>query len=228
MKIDRHGRAKILAQTEIQLLFSEGLQTTRDRCLFASALFTAARVNEVCTLLTKDVYDTRDRVRTHLTIRKANTKGQLATRTLPIIADLGSFLLDYHPEAGNPYLFPGRYGYGHINADSAARILRKACAKVGIEGASTHSFRRTALTQMSDSNVPLRVVAELSGHRDLAQLSAYLEVRDEQVLGAAASLSMLSPMMGEVGKVEEDDFNLAPNPRPVDSHGKRYVSKPTP
>ena len=218
MKIDRHGKGKILSQSEIQLLFNEGLVTTRDRCLFAVALFTAARINEVCTLRALDVYDTLGRVRSHLTIRKANTKGQLGSRTLPIIADLGSFLIDYYPEAGNPYLFPGRFNREHINKDSAARILRKACARVGIEGASTHSFRRTALTQMSDTNIPLRVIAELSGHRDLAQLSAYLEVRDEQVLGAAASLSMLSPMMGSVGKVSLDDFNSNPNHTQFDSH----------
>jgi hypothetical protein len=36
-------------------------------------------------------------------------------------------------------------------------------------------------------------------------LNAYLEVKDEQVLGAAASLSMLSPVIGDVGIVVEDD-----------------------
>ena len=216
MKIDRHGKGKLLAQSEIQLLFNEGLVTTRDRCLFAVALFTAARINEVCTLRALDVYDTRGQVRSHLTIRKANTKGQLGSRTLPIIEVLGSFLIDYYPEAGNSYFFPGRFKSGHINSDSAARILRKACVRVGIEGASTHSFRRTALTQMSDTNIPLRVIAELSGHRDLAQLSAYLEVRDEQILGAAASLSMLSPMMGEVGKVLLDNYDLKPTLKQAD------------
>jgi integrase/recombinase XerD len=34
MKIDRHGQAKILTQSEIQLLFSQGLQSDRDRALF--------------------------------------------------------------------------------------------------------------------------------------------------------------------------------------------------
>jgi integrase/recombinase XerD len=187
-------------------LFSSGLQTTLYRCLFAIALFSAARINEVCTLLTEDVFDKKGRVRSHLTIRKGNTKGQLGTRTIPIIADLREFLITYYPEAGNPYLFPGRYDpKGHINPDSAARVLRKACSFVGIEGVSTHSFRRTALTQMSNTGIPLKVIATYSGHRDLAQLNAYLEVRDEQVLGAAASLSMLSPMMGDVGIVALDD-----------------------
>lgn len=207
MKRNRHGKGKVLSQQEIQLLFSSGLQSTLYRCLFAIALFSAARINEVCTLLTEDVFDKKGQVRSHITIRKGNTKGQLGTRTIPIISDLRAFLIAYYPEAGNPYLFPGRYDtHGHINSDSAARVLRKACVKVGIEGVSTHSFRRTALTQMSDAGIPLKVISKLSGHHDLAQLSEYLEVRDEQILGAAASLSMLSPVVGNVGIVSFDDI----------------------
>lgn len=219
MKIDRHGKAKILSQTEIQLLFSEGLQTPRDRCLFAVALFSACRINEACTLLTQDVYDTKHWVRPYLLIRKANTKGQLETRTIPIIEDLRSLLVTYQPVAGDVYLFPGRFNVGHINPDSAARILRKATHRVGIEGASTHSFRRTALTQMSNAGIPLRVIAAYSGHRDLSQLSAYLEVRDEQILGAASTLSMLSPMMGDVGKVIYSDLKENPVSTPIEGSG---------
>lgn len=51
-----------------------------------------------------------------------------------------------------------------------------------------------ALTQMSNAGIPLRVIQEISGHRNLEQLQRYLEVTDAQVLGAAASLAMLSPV----------------------------------
>ncbi len=34
MKINRHGRAKILTQQEIQLIFSHGLHNNRDKTLF--------------------------------------------------------------------------------------------------------------------------------------------------------------------------------------------------
>jgi integrase/recombinase XerD len=47
---------------------------------------------------------------------------------------------------------------------------------------------------MSDNHVPLRVIQEVSGHRNLEQLQSYIEVRDEQVLGAVTGLSMLSPI----------------------------------
>lgn len=206
MKRNRHGRGKVLTHSEIQRLFSEGLPSIYYRCLFATALYSAARINEVCTLFTEDVFNSKGTVRSHLTIRKGHTKGQLGTRTIPIIPDFRAFLIAYYPQAGDPYLFPGRYDTrNHINPDSAARVLRKACARVGIEGVSTHSFRRTALTQMSDQNIPIRVIATYSGHRDLSQLTAYLEVKDSQVLGAAASLSMLSPVMPDVGKFWNND-----------------------
>ncbi len=207
MKIDRHGRAKILTVTEIQLLFAEGLHTNRDRALFGTCLYCACRIREACTLRTADVYERQGRVRSELIIRKGNTKGKLATRSIPVIEELRSLLANYYPSPRTWFLFPGRHGRGHIHPDSAARILREACSKVGIEGASTHSFRRTALTQMSNAGIPLRVIQEVSGHRNLDELQKYLEVQPEQVKGAVSSLSMLSyagkPHLGDGSSLGE-------------------------
>lgn len=199
MKVDRHGKAKILSQEEIQLLFSQGFQSDRDRALFAICLFSGCRINEAVTLKIVDVYETSGRLRPKLIIRKGNTKGKLATRTIPIIDDLRQLLSNYQVAAGQEYLFPGRFS-SHIDPESASRILKKALRRVGIEGASTHSFRRTALTLMSDAGIPLRIIQEVSGHRNLSQLQNYLEVRDEQVLGAVTALRMLSPVGEEVRK----------------------------
>ncbi len=191
MKINRYGQAKVLSQPELELLFASGLQTQRDRTLFGVCLYTACRIAEACTLKTCDIFNSKEVVRSHLVIRRAATKGQLDTRTIPILDDLRLLLIAYQPDAGKTYLFSGQWGRGHLHPDSAARILRTACARVGIEGVSTHSFRRTALTQMSNAGIPLRVIQKISGHRSLTQLSAYLEVQPEQVTGAIASLAML-------------------------------------
>jgi integrase/recombinase XerD len=220
MKVDRHGKAKILSQAEIQLLFSQGFQTPRDRALFGICLFTACRIREACTLRTADAYDTQGRVLPKLIIRKGNTKGKLGTRTIPIIDDLRVLLTNYHPGGKEVYLFPGRFS-SHIDPDSADKILRKATRRVGLIGVSSHSFRRTALTMMSDNGTPLRVIQEVSGHRNLEQLQAYIEVRDEQVLGAVTGLSMLSPV-GETGKraysgINPTDIDLPSSPSPLDA-----------
>jgi len=200
MKIDRHGQAKILTVAEIELLFNEGFTVNppRDRALFAICLYTACRISEAITLHQRDVLDSKGRVRAEIVIRKGNTKGKLATRTIPAIEDLRSKLAAYTPRADSIYLFPGNEIHSraasHLHCDSAMWLLRQACARVGLEGVSTHSFRRTALTQMSNAGIPLRVIQEISGHRTLDELYKYLEVRPEQVLGAVASLSLLTPL----------------------------------
>ncbi|HEY9598908.1 MAG TPA: site-specific integrase [Cyanophyceae cyanobacterium] len=203
MKIDRHGKAKVLTQSEIQLLFNQGLTNDRDRALFGICLYCCCRINEACTLNVNDVYDRSGRVRDELIIRKGNTKGKLATRAIPVIEDLRVLLKAYPFPRGRGYLFPGRWGRGHIHSDSAARILRHALQDVGIEGGSTHSFRRTGLTLLSNAGIPLRIIQEVSGHRNLEQLQRYLEVKPEQVRGAMNALSMLSHEGGN-SQVEVD------------------------
>ena len=69
------------------------------------------------------------------------------------------------------------------------------------------------MTMMSDNGTPLRVIQEVSGHRNLEQLQAYIEVRDEQVLGAVTGLSMLSPV-SESGKYVFPGQAPTPNPLP--------------
>jgi len=207
MKINRHGQAVVLSQNEIEFLFAEGLQSDRERVLFGVCLYTAARIAEACSMLSEDVYTPGGKVRSSVNIRKAATKGKLATRTIPVIEDLRSLLAAWQPHAGKIYLFPGRHPshhWRHITSDSAARLFREACKRIGIEGASTHSFRRTALTQMSNAGVPLRVIQEVSGHRTLSELQRYLEVTEAQVRGAVSALSMIShggkPLFPAVGK----------------------------
>ena len=195
VKVDGYGQAKVLSQEEIAALFNDGFVSARDRALFAICLYAACRVNEACALHKKDAFEAAGKVRSHIVFRKPTTKGKLATRVVPICEDLRLFLLAYHSPPESPYLFPAANNPGkHIWAESASRILKVACQRVGIEGVSTHSFRRTSLTQMSDSGIPLRVIQKISGHRSLDQLQRYLDVSDAQVKGAIASLCALSPV----------------------------------
>jgi integrase/recombinase XerD len=70
---------------------------------------------------------------------------------------------------------------------------------------------------MSDAGIPLRIIQEVSGHRSLEQLQTYIEVRDEQVLGAVTALSMLSPVGEEVRKYGYPDVE---NPTTVHTNNQ--------
>ena len=187
MKTDRHGQAKILTSDEIKRLFELGFTCERDRALFGICLYTACRINEACTLLSTDVY-AETGVRAKITIRKGNTKGQQDTRQVATHSVLAHYLNAYQFQR-KEHLFPGRHGRGHLHPTSADAILREACDKIGLEGVSTHSMRRTALTVMHRAGIPLGVLQKISGHRSLQALQKYLEVSEEQVELAIASLS---------------------------------------
>ena len=190
MKVNKFGRAEILTPIQISKLFDEGFVKPRDRALFGVCLYAAARINEACTLLRGDVIGVRG-VREVLVIRSYNTKGKQSTREIQVHPQLKEYLELYQQQdiyGDRPYLFPGRHGRGSIHKASADRILRQVCQKLEIEGVSTHSFRRTALTKMSDAGVPLRHIQAISGHRTLAALERYLGVTELQKENAISML----------------------------------------
>jgi integrase/recombinase XerD len=77
----------------------------------------------------------------------------------------------------SPWLFPSTDDPGkHVGRIRAHNILTEAFQTVGIDGASSHSLRRTCLTTMSRAGIPLRTIQEISGHSNLGQLQEYLAV----------------------------------------------------
>ncbi|MUG96940.1 tyrosine-type recombinase/integrase [Scytonema sp. UIC 10036] len=173
MKVNGNGQGAILTPEELRLLFTEGFTNPRDRALFGICLFTGCRVSEALALQTTDIKGGT------ITFRKSTTKGKLKTRVVDIQPGLAAMLAEYQPKPGA--LFPGMRGVTeHLTRFAADKILKDACTRVGLTGVSTHSFRRTALTQMSSAGVPLRHIQEISGHNDLGTLQRYLEVTPEQ------------------------------------------------
>ena len=86
------------------------------------------------------------------------------------------------------FLFPARLGdtrERHLTRGAADKALRKVCAALNIGGASTHSWRRTSLTNANDAGISLRVLQSLSGHSSLDMLSRYLQTSDTQKRQAA-------------------------------------------
>jgi integrase/recombinase XerD len=179
LKVNGNGQGKILTPEELRLLFTLGFVSPRDRALFGICLFTGCRVSEALALQTSDIKGET------LTFRKSTTKGKLKTRVVDIQAGLFVLLSEYQPSPGA--LFPGMQGRSPtLTRFMADKILKAACDRVCLFGVSTHSFRRTALTQMSSAGIPLRHIQEISGHNDLGTLQRYLEVSPEQRRSAVA------------------------------------------
>ncbi len=180
MKVNGNGQGKILTSDELRQLFTDGFTSPRDRALFGICLFTGCRVSEALALHTTEIKGGA------LTFRKSTTKGKLKTRVVDVQPALASLLEDYHPKPGP--LFPGGRPATVLTRFMADKLLKAACDRVELVGVSTHSFRRTALTQMANAGIPLRHIQEISGHNDLGTLQRYLEVTPEQRRKAVAAI----------------------------------------
>jgi len=186
MKFNGYGRAKVLTPSEIDKLFAWGFTNSRDRVLFGICLHTGCRISEALATTTRDLN------MGYITLKKRVTKGKKRTRMIPITDPLqgliDAFLKEYQPKS---FLFPSSHNAKtakHLTRAGADLILKAACQRVGLVGVSTHSFRRTALTQMHNAGVPLRVIQEISGHSSLETLQRYLEVTDQQISDAVKAI----------------------------------------
>lgn len=195
MKLNGYGQARVLNSSEIDKLFAWGLSNSRDRALFGICLHTGCRISEALALTTKDIQGG------YITLKKFVTKGKRRTRMIPINDSLQglieAYLREYKPKS---FLFPGSPNAKtpkQMTRGAADLILKDACKRLGLLGVSTHSFRRTALTQMHNAGVPLRVIQMISGHSSLETLQRYLEVTDEQIVQAVKTIGSKSSRRNE-------------------------------
>jgi integrase/recombinase XerD len=183
----RHGQALTLTPEQLDAIMSE--LNPICRAALSVCRFTAARVTEGLSLRWENITST------DIIIPKSVTKKKMKTRTIPmnpkLWEELGSWrqawpLIFKRDLSGADYLFPGHKDTAaHLTRRNVDYALRAVCNKLGIEGCSTHSFRRSALTAASDKGVPLRVLQSISGHSSLEMLQRYLDVKDEQKRQAA-------------------------------------------
>lgn len=186
-KINRSGQAKILTKTEMSRLM-RSFSSPSHKLIFAIARYTTERVGAILKLETLDVYDVKGKTRTILTFKGANRKGYKGkpgkTRQVPTHPNLKELLDSYELPKGSKWLFPNSANpLKHISRQAADEALRRACDKAGLgdAGISTHSFRRTAITELANSGVNIRVIQEITGHSNLSQLKTYIEVSEEQI-----------------------------------------------
>ena len=182
MKNNRFGQAKVLNSSELDLVIKY-LKTRNQKVVAATLRNTGARVGEVVQLRWRDIG--REQI-----LFPANiTKRKLKSREIFISDSFHKQLMDWsrywtiykgRKPLPEDYVFYGRKEGTHQTTRSFMDALDKATERAKISGASSHSFRRTQLTQLHRKQVPLNVIKSLSGHASLNTLSLYLEVDDRE------------------------------------------------
>ena len=191
MKSNRHGQSRVLDTNQLDLLISN-LSDQHHQLVAEVCRRTGCRVGEATQLTWGMVSESA------ITFQRGITKGKLASRSVPVTPALWEALRAWRdvwvvrqgrdPVAGD-YLVPGRFAGSCLSTRSFMDALEKAAAESGLEGVSSHSFRRSALTSAHSAGVPLRVLMALSGHKSMSALQRYLEVTPAQRVAAAAAFA---------------------------------------
>ena len=181
MKKDRKGRAKVLTSDQVDQVINF-LPSALHKTIALTLRISGARISEVIQLRWEDL-DNEE-----LQFPREITKKQLDTREIPIEEDYYNQMMIWKSEwaalkgrqpSKKDYIFPGRFNGSHITSRSFMYAHEEALERAEISKATTHSYRRTQLTELHKKGVPLKVVQSLSGHRSLDTLSRYLEVSDQ-------------------------------------------------
>ena len=181
MKKDRKGRAKVLTSDQVDQVI-KFLPSALHKTIALTLRISGARISEVIQLRWEDLD------KEELQFPREITKKQLDTREIPIEEDYYNQMMIWKSEwaalkgrepSKKDYIFPGRFNGSHITSRSFMYAHEEALERAEISKATTHSYRRTQLTQLHKKGVPLKVVQSLSGHRSLDTLSRYLEVSDQ-------------------------------------------------
>ena len=178
-KTNRSGKSALLTDQQLERVF--GQLPEKYSVLAEVMFFSAGRVQEITTLRVRNI-NFKDGL---LTIEKSSTKTK-ETRQVPlpqsVLGNLKSWINSKDLKASD-YIFytdskNTRYKIGEkpVSTQSVDQFFRKAFDWIGVEGASTHSFRRTRLTQLHiKEQWSLKEIMDISGHKNLLSLQQYLD-----------------------------------------------------
>jgi integrase/recombinase XerD len=155
----------------------------RNRTMLLATHLAGMRVGEVASLRYGDVVNDTGEVRDQINLIPEQTKGRHA-RAVFVNAkfrrELEAYLVSHPMQRSTDRLFytqkKGRAGF---TPNTLAQYFHYLYKRAGIVGGSSHSGRRTFITNLASKGVGVRVLMSLAGHRHIGTTQAYIDVNDD-------------------------------------------------
>lgn len=175
------SQAKTLTATEIELLLNYIISrkhAARNRSMMLLTHWAGLRIGEVACLRWSDVTNCDGQVKDEIRLLPDMTKGRHA-RTVFVSAKLKAELQAYAAQAkcvdrSYPFFASQKSIKEGFSANSLAQTFALLYAGAGLEGASSHSGRRTFLTTLANKGTAIHILKTLAGHRSISTTAAYL------------------------------------------------------
>src|SRR5947207_5316633 len=179
-------QAKTLRKAELTRLLNHLSHTrhpARDRVMVLLSFKAGLRAKEIAGLTWSMVTDATGELADSISLPNKASKGKGGGRTIPLHRELRTALASLMAVRGDkvrphlPVIYSERAdGY---SANAVAVWFLTRFREIGIEGASSHSGRRSFITaaakKITEAGGSLRDVQELAGHSSLATTQRYIQ-----------------------------------------------------
>jgi len=144
---------------------------------------TVMRVKEVASLRINDVWTIDEGIRNEVRLTAEMTKGDKAG-TVFLPEKLRKELLAYiagidRSDTTKALFYTQKHHQRGFTANTLAQFFHYLYKRAGIDGASSHSGRRTFITNLAAKGIGVRVLQSLARHAGISTTQAYIDVNDE-------------------------------------------------
>ena len=187
-------QAKVLTEQEFKrvlAVIASGRHAGRNRVALMLSHHAGLRVGEIASLSINNVLAGDSSVRDQIRLNPSQTKGGVA-RTVFMNKRLQREISKYVeglctlPAANKP-LIRSQKGKA-FSANTLCQLFGELYRRAGIDGATSHSGRRSFITKLAHSGISAKVIMELAGHKHLTTTQRYIEVNDEMKRAAVEVL----------------------------------------
>ena len=184
-------QAKVLNNNEIRRVLdyvATRKHSARNRALVMMMFNTGMRVSEVASLRIKDAVDSEGNIKNEILLLAENTKTNEA-RTVFINEKLRKELQQYaklltNENINQKFFYSQKRDSDGFTANTLTQHFHYLYKRVGLDGASSHSSRRTFITTLANKGIGVRVIMGLSGHKALSSVQCYIDCNSELMRNA--------------------------------------------
>ena len=183
-------QAKTLSDKQIKLVLlhlSTTRNSTRNRVIFLLSVKSGFRAKEIASLRWKMLMSSDGRMMNEIHLTNTASKGKSSGRVITIHKELKKSLDELYEQVSNKKSFDVASSYvittersNHTSAQAIVNTFQKWYLELGFIGASSHSGRRTFITnvakKISAVGGSMRDVQSLAGHSNLQTTQRYIEV----------------------------------------------------
>lgn len=153
----------------------------RNRAVLLVTYWSGMRVGEVAALRVGDVLGSDGQVKPEIRLDASQTKGRHGRVVFvpeKLRRELTSYVEQLKGRASAERLFRTQKRDG-FSANTLCQTLNAIYRQAGLDGATSHSGRRTFITTLASKGVGVRVLAALAGHRSLSSTLVYIDANDD-------------------------------------------------